>query len=207
MERVRKALGLAKLIPAGHSWGGLLAYEYTLKYPENVAALILVSPCLSAARWKEDTDLLITGLPDYVQSLIRDGEMKGAFTDPGYQHANDVFKSKHLFCKGDQPPHLAKSFKVFNEAIYNFMWGPSEFTARGTFKDYDGTGRLGEVSVPTLFVCGEHDEARPETMRRFADQMGDASVVVIDDTAHMSFVEDEAAFVAEVGAFLERHFP
>ena len=55
-----------------------------------------------------------------------------------------------------------------------------------------------------LYVCGEHDEARPNTMREFAGWMRDAEVAVIPEVAHMSFIEDEAAFISAVRSFLER---
>ncbi|WP_343116685.1 proline iminopeptidase-family hydrolase [Ostreiculturibacter nitratireducens] len=207
IERVRAALGFERLIPAGHSWGGLLAYEYALKHPDRTAGLILVSPCLSAERWSRDAQELIAGLPDYLQRLIRECEADNDFDNPGYQHANEVFMKRHVRRKGDRPPHHARSGELFNEALYNFIWGPSEFTARGVIRDYDGLDRIGEVSAPVLFVCGEHDEARPDTLRAFASMMKDATVVEIPEVAHLSFVEDEPAFLGVVRDFLERRFP
>lgn len=204
IERVRQALGIAKLIPTGHSWGGLLAYEYALKYGESIAALVLVSPFLSASRWRADADTLVSGLPAYAQKLIRDAEARGDFDDPGYQHANDLYKSRHMRAKGDRPPHYNRSGELFNESLYLHVNGPSEFTVQGTIGDYEGLHRLGEIKVPVLFVCGENDEARPDTLQEFAAAMKDAEVAVIPEVAHMSFIEDEAAFLAQVRNFLER---
>ena len=203
IERIREALGLAALVPVGHSWGGLLAYEYALKYPERVAALVLVGPCLSAARWVEDVRSLVQSLPAYVQCLIRDGEAQGDFTDPGYRHADEVFQARHVRRKGDRPPHFARSGELFNDALYRHVTGPSEFTIRGTIRDYDGLGRIGEISAPVLFVCGEHDPARPETMREFAGMVHEAEVTVIPEVAHLAFIEDEPAFLLAVRSFLE----
>jgi proline iminopeptidase len=42
LENLRKALRVKKWIVLGHSYGGLLAQYYTVKYPENVAGLVLV---------------------------------------------------------------------------------------------------------------------------------------------------------------------
>ena len=38
---MRKALGLGKVHMLGHSWGGWLAIDYALTYPENLKTLIL----------------------------------------------------------------------------------------------------------------------------------------------------------------------
>lgn len=206
IERVREALGLEAMIPAGHSWGGLLAYEYALRFPGRVAGLILMSPCLSVTRWMKDVRSLVSELPDYVQSLIWSGEKQGDFVDPGYQHANDVFMSRHVRRKGERPPHFVRSNRMFNEALYTHVAGPSEFTIIGTVRDYEGVDRIAEIDVPVLFVCGEHDSARPDSMREFAAMMADAEVSVIPEVAHLAFIEDEPAFLAAVGGFLERRF-
>jgi len=42
LERLRKALDVPRWIILGHSYGGLLAQCYAIKYPENVAGLVLV---------------------------------------------------------------------------------------------------------------------------------------------------------------------
>ena len=35
------------------------------------------------------------------------------------------------------------------------MDGQSEFTLSGNLKDYDATGKLGNIKVPTLFMGGQ----------------------------------------------------
>ena len=44
IEDTRKELGLEKFILIGHSFGGYLAYAYTIKHPEQVKSLILADP-------------------------------------------------------------------------------------------------------------------------------------------------------------------
>jgi len=44
LEEWRRALGLEKMILLGHSFGGLVAAAYALKYPQHVGQMILVSP-------------------------------------------------------------------------------------------------------------------------------------------------------------------
>lgn len=42
LENLRKALKIDKWVVVGHSYGGLLAQYYSLKYPESLAGLVLV---------------------------------------------------------------------------------------------------------------------------------------------------------------------
>ena len=41
LEGIRKFFGLKKMNLYGHSWGGLIAMNYAIKYPQNLASLIL----------------------------------------------------------------------------------------------------------------------------------------------------------------------
>lgn len=44
LEAWRQSVGVEKMILVGHSLGGYLASAYTVRYPERVSGLILVSP-------------------------------------------------------------------------------------------------------------------------------------------------------------------
>ena len=74
---------------------------------------------------------------------------------------------------------LDSLMSTVNEAIYNYMQGPSEFTITGTLKRYDGTPLLKGITVPTLYTVGEFDEADPPTIKRFAKMTPGAQVVVL----------------------------
>jgi proline iminopeptidase len=41
VEALRQALGLGSISVLGHSFGGLVAQEYALKYPRNLSHLIV----------------------------------------------------------------------------------------------------------------------------------------------------------------------
>jgi proline iminopeptidase len=41
VEEVRHSLGLEHFVLYGHSWGGILAIEYALKYPQHLRGLVI----------------------------------------------------------------------------------------------------------------------------------------------------------------------
>ena len=55
----------------------------------------------------------------------------------------------------------------WNQVIYEHMWGPTEFLATGNLIDFDLSDRLYKIDIPVLFITGEYDEARPETVSKF----------------------------------------
>ncbi len=65
--------------------------------------------------------------------------------------------------------YRARAPRDAGDTLYRRMWGKAEFVSTGTLRDYDGEPLLAKLDGPkTLFVCGEYDEARPETVAGFA---------------------------------------
>ena len=90
-----------------------------------------------------------------------------------------------------------------NDAIYRYMWGPSEFRSTGTLRDYDRSGRLGELRLPVLLVAGQFDEAREETVREYGRMIPGARVAIIPGAAHGSVSDEPEATTGAVRAFLK----
>ena len=64
------------------------------------------------------------------------------------------FYRRHMCRLDPWPETVMRLFAELNYTMYERMWGPNEFTVIGTHKDYDATEHLGELAVPTLFLCG-----------------------------------------------------
>ena len=185
---IRAQLGLQELHLVGHSWGAAIALEYLLTGDgKGVRSVTFVGPLLSTPRWIEDANSLVAMLPKDTQDAIAAARMTGSFDPPEFQAANDVFESQFLVRTPRSQRRLpsCESTPVrFNAGLYEHMWGSSEFVATGTLRDYDRIDRLAEIRIPTLFLVGEHDEARPETMLEFQALVPGSVVKVIPGAAH-----------------------
>jgi pimeloyl-ACP methyl ester carboxylesterase len=74
---------------------------------------------------------------------------------------------------------------------------------RGMAAREDSIAILGQIDVPTLVVCGQHDAVSPPAeMQAMAAAMRDARFVEIPDAGHMSPMENPAAVNAAVRDFL-----
>ncbi|GAG20151.1 unnamed protein product, partial [marine sediment metagenome] len=186
LDQFRSALGLKEFYLYGHSWGTMLGIDYYLKYPKQVKALIFASPALSISRWVKDGKELIATLPDSVQIAIEINEERGNYNSPEYQHAVNLFYQNFVARKLPWDANMDSTFAEVNIDIYNYMWGPSEFTATGTLKDYERIDKLAEIRVPTLFICGEFDEARPSTVQYFQSLTPGSKYAMIEGAAHVT---------------------
>ena len=203
IEALRRQLHLTDVIVLGHSWGGALAAEYTVQNPPGVRAVILSSPLLSTPLWMADNAKLVDDMPPQVRDTIRRHVAMRNFSGAAFRDAERAFDLRHA-CR--TAPCAGEKYRADgpdgNDQMYTYMWGPTEFAATGTLRNYDITPRLRDIRSPTLMICGEYDEARPETCRRLAAMIPGTSTFIVPGAAHMTMVENEPAYLAVVRKFI-----
>ena len=203
LDAVRIALGLREVHLLGHSWGGTLATEYLLtKGQQGVRSVVLSSPLISTPRWLADTRRLRLTLPEPVQSALSKCEAVETADDPACVAANDVFE-EHFVRGAKALPAVPECEGVTaGDEVYRHMWGAGEFTATGLLRDYDRSDRLGELTLPVLFLAGRHDEAAPETIADFQRRVPGARMHVFANSAHATYRTETAEYVRIVREFL-----
>ena len=87
-------------------------------------------------------------------------------------------------------------------AQYQYMWGPSEFTATGVLKNFDATAKLSLLKMPVLLTCGEFDEATPAATADYAALLPDSRYIVYRNASHLHHGERREDFIADVRGFL-----
>jgi proline iminopeptidase len=204
LQTLRDSLGLTEIHLFGHSWGGMLAAAYMGTHPAGVRSLIMSSPVVTTAQWVHDADSMIKELPDSVQRAIAKHEADHTTDSPEYQAAMNVYYGLHLMRK----PPLSKadadsSNTAFSKQIYEYMWGPSEFTSTGTLKNFDATDWLKSVSVPSLFLAGQYGEEVPASIERFSKLVPGSQFVMIPGSAHVTHNDNLPAVLSAVRHFLD----
>lgn len=202
LEQLRKALHLKDFCLYGQSWGPALGFDYYLKYPKEVKALIFSSPLLSTDLWIKDADTLISTLPDSIQVVIRENEKNKTFDNDAYKNAVDLYYSKFLRRKEREKEKADSASMFFGTNVYEYMWGPSEFTATGNLLNYDRVNRLKEISIPTLLLTGDYDEARPNTVKYFQNQIPNAEFTVIKNSGHATVHDNPEQTLSRINEFL-----
>ena len=187
----------------GQSWGGMLAMEYALDHPEGLRGIVVADSPASMTLWVEEANRLRRDLPPDVQETLTRHEEAGTTDDAEYEAAVRVFYDRHL-CRVPWPDCVQRSFAQIDEdpTVYHTMNGPSEFHVVGSLKTWDITDRLHEITTPTLLVSGRHDEATPLIVGQIHERIPGAEWTVFEQSSHMPHVEEPAAFLEGVEAFL-----
>lgn len=213
VETVRTALDLGRVTLYGQSWGGMLALAYTLDHPGCVDALVLSNTYANGKDYLLDISEHRMALGKDLHALMLRYEHSDDLDAPEYLAAVLELNSRHL--RRSSPYEPERSRREFAEVEAKYMsdigpayalWGPHEFKGTGPQAFFDISGRLGEISVPALILCGWYDELSPSRCSRtLADGIADNEFVVFGNASHITILEKEAElYLACIRDFLVR---
>lgn len=200
---VRTELGLKSLNLLGQSWGAALAISYLGKYgEEGVKSLILTAPYLDTKLWEKDAAHYLSEMPSTLQNNIRTAENKKEFSSTDYQEAIMEYYKRHICRLDPWPEELNRTFEKINLDVYQYMWGPSEFTVLGTLKEFSVLPILRKLNLPVLFTAGEYDEATPEAVKYFQSITNNSRTKIFPDSSHQHHLEQTDSYLRTVSDFL-----
>ena len=211
VETVRKALGMdsTNFFLLGHSWGGILATEYALKYQQNLKGLIISNMVPSIPDYvKYANEVLGPQLPKEILSQIRAFESKGDYTNPMYlKLINDYYYPQHVIRMpvNNWPNPVVRAFARMNYPLYLRMQGPSEFGVVGdaVLKNWDRKADLHKIKVPTLSIGGEFDTMDPKAMEAMAKEVQNGKYLYCPKGSHMSMYDDQQTYFKGLIGFIK----
>ncbi|MDE3251039.1 MAG: proline iminopeptidase-family hydrolase [Bacteroidota bacterium] len=208
VEQVRTALGLNKdnFYLLGHSWGGILAMQYALKYQANLKGLIISNMMASCPAYGKYADsVLAKQMPPAVLDTIRTLEKKGDVENPTYMRLlKQYYYSQHIIRTPEWPEPIARSMSKLNNVLYTIMQGPSEFGISGKLTNWDVSAQLKDIKVPTLVIGGMHDTMDPKYMEWMSQQIPGADFLLCPNGSHMSMYDDQATYFSGLLGFLKK---
>ncbi|HED11268.1 MAG TPA: alpha/beta fold hydrolase, partial [Caldithrix abyssi] len=211
VEQVRQALGLNKdnFYLLGHSWGGILAMEYALKYQQNLKGLIISNMVSSIPQYMEYAEKVLgPQLPPEVLKEIKALEKAGDYGNPRYlQLIESYYYPEHVLRMplAQWPEPVVRSFKYMNSQIYVMMQGPSEFGIAGdaTLKNWDRSKDLGKLTVPVLTIGGAYDTMDPKHMEWMAGEVQRGRYLFCPRGSHMSMYDDQETYYRGLIRFIK----
>ncbi|MEZ4703352.1 MAG: proline iminopeptidase-family hydrolase [Rhodothermales bacterium] len=200
VEQVRKALGLdeTNFYLYGHSWGGVLAIEYAIKYQQHLKGLIVSNMMSDIAAYNAYArDVLGPQLDPDVLAEIRALEARNAFDDPRYSELLvEHYYTQHVLRMppAEWPDPVNRGFAHLNPEVYVIMQGPSEFGLRGRLLGWDRSEEIAFIRTPTLVIGAEHDTMDPAHMEWMAGQFANGQYLYCPNGSHMAMYDDQETY-------------
>jgi len=210
VEQVRKALNLdaSNFYMLGHSWGGILAMEYTLKYQQNMKGLIISNMMSSCPEYGKYADeVLAKQMDPKVLAEINQIEAAKDFTNPRYMELLiPNFYEKHIlrFPAKDWPEPVNRSFAKMNQSLYVSMQGPSEFGISGKLEKWDRKADLKNITIPTLVIGAKYDTMDPKHMEEMSKLVQNGTYLFCPKGSHMDFYDDQKVYFEGLIPFLKK---
>jgi proline iminopeptidase len=208
VEQVRTALNLTKdnFYLLGHSWGGILAMQYALKYQQHLKGLIIsnmMSSCPDYGKYADE--VLAKQMEPAVLAEIRDLEAKKDFENPRYMELlYPHFYEKHILRMplAEWPEPITRMFSKLNQSLYVTMQGPSEFGISGKLEKWDVKSQLKTLSIPTLVIGAKNDTMDPKHMEWMSKEVQNGSFLFCPNGSHCDMYDDQETYMAGLKKFI-----
>jgi 3-oxoadipate enol-lactonase len=177
------ALGVGTAAVLGLSFGGMIAQELAIRFPDRVSRLVV---CACGARIPpESREAVLTrgraaiegGMSSVIEATLERWFTPSFMGDPAVGRVRDRLSS-------DDPRQWSAGWSVI--------------------ATHDALDRLPSLAVPTLVVAGEVDRGTPvSAARAIADAVPGSRLIVLPGAPHMLQIECAGPFVRHVSDFLE----
>jgi proline iminopeptidase len=208
VEQVRIALHLDKdnFYLLGHSWGGILAMQYALKYQQNLKGLVIsnmMSSCPDYGKYADN--VLAKQMSPAVLAEVRSIEAKKDFGNPRYMELLiPNFYEKHILRApyAAWPDPILRMFSKLNQSLYVAMQGPSEFGIAGNLEKWDVKSQLITLKVPTLTIGAKYDTMDPEHMKWMSKEVQNGSFLYCPNGSHCALYDDQEIYMTGLTKFI-----
>ena len=202
VDGLRQWIGAEKIVVAGGSYGGFIALEYAVRYPEHTSAIILrdtsadgsnLELAFENARNQDRVEIDWERFNRYWHGEVHDdADLKQLWSEliPLYDYEYDPVKSAAAVEAG-----------IYRHEAHNWCfqhnWGA-----------YDLKADLPSVTVPTLVTVGRRDWVTPvSSSETIASLMPNAELVVFERSGHSPQVEERELFQRTIRDFVDRAVP
>lgn len=203
VAELAEALELERWSLLGHSFGGMVALQAAVDFPDAAASLVL-SNTMPSLRWIEQTHARIDTLePPEIRERVRWGWDNESGDPETMLRALEAQAPFHFADVHDE--RIGEYLRRTAPQVLNPEPNAALLGDGGGLAGWDLEPRLGEIRARTLVLSGRHERtcalAASELM---AERIPGAELVVFEQSAHMPFVEEQDAYLGAVRGFVLR---
>lgn len=204
VEKIRKYLGLSRVILLGHSGHGYMALEYAKKYPASVShlALLAMSPDSSSESFAaadryfqesvcpERKELLAKNLVTLQTDI--EANPDEAFITRALKFGPMIWYNPNF-----DASTLWKDVKVIPE-IMDYLWGK-------VFREIDITKNLNQLNSPVFLGLGRYDYWNPPHLwEKVRSNFNNLTIRVFEKSGHTPQLEEAEQFDNELLKWLDQ---
>ena len=199
-DALRQTLGFDQWAVLGHSFGGMVALEYALRYPHSLSHLLLLDTCADI-RWVQHNAPKVLEERGYSAAAVQAARhfFNGQLTPDQVVPGSLKFAKAYFY-------HFSL-WPLVREALFGprlklrpetLIYGFSQLLAGWTVMD-----RLGEIKTPALVLAGQHDfQFPPEHQKQLAQGLPNAQLALIERAGHNAHAERTTEVIEVVKRFL-----
>jgi proline iminopeptidase len=192
-DSLRKSIGVDRITVIGHSFGGFIALEYAVTFPNRIDKLVLLDTA-PAGDYLDELRVDITTM-GATEEILLSLETKSA-TDEEFENYFRTIAPLY-FVNYDE----ARMQDLMQGTIYCAATANASSECLPTWSVVE---RLDQVTAATLVLVGQCDWITPpDQSKRIADGIRDSELLVVEETGHFPWLEDPGT-VDIVNAFLAR---
>lgn len=213
VEGLRNALHIDKLNVLGHSYGGLVAQGYAIKYPSHVNHLILANTFHSFIMWQANDDNsnheIKINYPEVWDSLMIIREAGAISSDAKHQELYGkvpygflyAYNPENFLSRGKKPYPNS-----FNSKLYYQMVGKDgDFIVGSDIGSFDYRKQLKNLKMPVLIYGGRYDRvAVPFMMVKFKEYCPQAKFIMFEKSGHNPQIEEPEKLFPVIETFLHQ---
>jgi proline iminopeptidase len=203
VEALAAAMEIERYAVLGHSYGAFLALQHAVDFPGRPAGTI-VSSGLPDARYLEGVQHELEVFePIELREQVTASWAREADVQTQEDVASLLADQMPFHFADPRDPRIDDAIAAMGDAIYGTE--VLRAAATGDYGHIAVEDRLGVVNHPVLVLAGRHDRTCPvAAAEAMAAGLPDAELVVFERSGHMTYVEENEAYLAAVRAFLSR---
>ncbi len=183
-------LGIRKCCLVGHSLGGFVALEFALKYPDRLAALVLVDT--SSGQINRPSNY--ADIREKLGELARTQGMEAVFE---YSIFHDPMRVEVIKKHPEMKEVIRR--KLLMTSVDGYVYSSKALGNRESV-----TSRLGEIKVPTLIFRGDEDVNFTEAVQILHRGIAGSELVTVKGAGHSPHEDAPDVFNKAMMKFLNR---
>ena len=199
-DALREELGFERWAVLGHSFGGQVALEYALRYPERVSRLVLLDTA-GDARWAQENAAEVLAGRGFGRKTVA---VARRFYNGRIAAKDFARASIRLLPAYDHRFSLLRLGREMIEGGWRAAMRPEALIFGGQMmRGWSVMDRLAEIRVPTLVLAGRDDFLfPPESQALLAAGIPNARLRIIERAGHNPQAERPAETLGAVAEFL-----